>query len=133
MNLKFFKWKQNKQLYAIECQKFETICDSDTPLSRVDDVNMGTDENEQSVLPKEGPMGWHTCGICLEDIFDDNLMVHNVCGGILCRDCLGVTASYYTGKSFPCPVLFFWSIKLGLSICCYYLLLNCIPTTEAIA
>jgi len=104
MNLKFFKWKQKKHLFAIECQRFEINCDTDTESACVSDTNMGTDELEQTVLPKEGPMGWHTCGICLEDIFDDDLMVHNVCGGVLCRDCLGVTASYYSGKSFPCPV-----------------------------
>ena len=107
MSLNFFKWKQNNHLYAVECQKFEVACDADNSLTSGDDADMGTDESKQTVLPKEGPMGWHTCGICLEDIFDDNLMVHSVCGGILCKDCLGVTASYYAGKSFPCPVYIF--------------------------
>ena len=104
MNLQFLKWKENKKLYAIECQKFETSRDADESPMLADELEED-DGNDQSVLPREGPMGWHTCGICLEDIFDDDLMIHNVCGGILCKDCLEVNASYHAGQSFPCPVL----------------------------
>ena len=104
MNLKFLKWNESKQLYAIQCQKFDAkICDDELPFC-IDDVKMEEDENAKTVLPREGPMGWHTCGICLEDIFDENLMIHNVCGGILCKNCLEVTASYHSGQAFPCPV-----------------------------
>ncbi|XP_065056466.1 ubiquitin carboxyl-terminal hydrolase 15-like [Rhopilema esculentum] len=98
MGLQFLKLKENKQLYAIECLKMKPV-ENDPGL--VKEV-MGEDSG--GVLPREGPTGWHTCGICLEDIFDDDLMIHGICGGVLCSDCLEATACYHSGKSFPCPV-----------------------------
>ena len=52
---------------------------------------------------------WHSCSICLEEKFDEELKVHRICGGLLCKECLGKTIEISEGKSFPCPV----SIMLG--------------------
>eukprot|EP00112_Aurelia_sp_Birch-Aquarium-sp1_P010751 Seg2289.2 transcript_id=Seg2289.2/GoldUCD/mRNA.D3Y31 product="Ubiquitin carboxyl-terminal hydrolase 15" protein_id=Seg2289.2/GoldUCD/D3Y31 len=114
MKLQFLSSKSDKLLYAIEGQKFDISnqefpsCMQSSDLENSIDSSsiegIDYDENSSDVLPREGPMGWHTCGICLEDIFDDDLMVHNICGGVLCCDCLEATASYHSGQSFPCPV-----------------------------
>ena len=117
MKLQFLSSKSDKRLYAIEGQKFNTSnqespcsmqsSDLENSIDSSSIEGIDCDENDSDVLPREGPMGWHTCGICLEDIFDDDLMVHNVCGGVLCQDCLEATASYHSGQSFPCPVCSF--------------------------
>eukprot|EP00794_Sanderia_malayensis_P011244 gene11244-12424_t len=129
MQLKFLNAKADRKLYAIqtrprsnessaELEQQNTSDDLDSNLHN----SVKTDHNSDAAT--EEPMdedsrsngdtnagrcssiatGWHTCGICLEDIFDDDLMIHQPCGGMLCRDCLLVTCSYHCGKSFPCPV-----------------------------
>jgi len=37
---------------------------------------------------------WKSCAICLEDMEDDQLLVHAHCGGTLCPDCHGVLMSF---------------------------------------
>ena len=122
MQLQFLNTKGEKIIYAIETQTTTNTIES-TRNSAPDQPNeqTGTDSNKEGqdiaeiparekTVSKSNPVisrsatGWHTCGICLEDIFDDDLMVHEVCGGVLCRDCLQATASYHSGQTFPCPV-----------------------------
>ena len=111
MGLQFLKLKENKPLYAIECLKMKPV-ENDPGL-----VTKVVGENSEGILPREGPTGWHTCGICLEDIFDDDLMIHGICGGVLCSDCLEATACYHSGKSFPCPVGNLMRNRCALDIC----------------
>ena len=37
---------------------------------------------------------WKSCAICLEEMEDDQLLVHAECGGTLCPDCHGVRLSF---------------------------------------
>ena len=47
---------------------------------------------------------WRTCVICLSEKFDDEMRTHQSCGGLICRDCVVVTANHHDNRNFPCPV-----------------------------
>lgn len=47
---------------------------------------------------------WRTCAICLEEMVDNDLLVHPSCGGILCHSCLEVSYKHYEKSTFPCPI-----------------------------
>lgn len=48
---------------------------------------------------------WHSCNICFEEKFAEDLMVHRTCSGMLCSACLQSTISYNQNSvgDFPCP------------------------------
>lgn len=52
----------------------------------------------------QGAAAWHSCGICLEEIFDEELKVHIVCGGMLCDSCLTNLVEVNNTIRFPCPI-----------------------------
>ena len=51
---------------------------------------------------------WRTCSICLTETFDDEMRIHNPCGGLICHTCVGVMAGYHDNGEFPCPVRCFF-------------------------
>ena len=94
---------KEKDIYAIEVVQG---CDKQSSLTSemfVDEVVNGNGnhkmadiqmdggmsfEDDQKTNSVEGAATWHSCGICLEEIFDEELKVHLVCGGLLCDPCL---------------------------------------------
>ena len=76
---------------------------SDTKTASSDDVINCTDSSVKEAAENIAST-WHSCSICLEEKFDEELRVHPICGGLLCKECLGRTVEYSEGKSFPCPV-----------------------------
>ena len=50
---------------------------------------------------------WRTCSICLTETFDDEMRIHNPCGGLICDGCVSITAGYHDNGEFPCPVRHF--------------------------
>lgn len=52
-----------------------------------------------------GSLSTHDCAICLETLLDNELLVHPVCGGTLCANCLDILFSKTPeGELTPCPV-----------------------------
>ena len=52
-------------------------------------------------------MEWHSCAICLEEMVDEELVTHAVCGAILCSVCLQAAQQHAGGTSdgnISCPV-----------------------------
>ena len=52
-------------------------------------------------------MEWHSCAICLEEMVDEELVTHAVCGAILCSECLQSAQQHAEGVSegnLSCPV-----------------------------
>jgi len=47
---------------------------------------------------------WRKCSICLSETFDEDMRTHLSCGGLICRECVGITASHHENRNFPCPV-----------------------------
>lgn len=47
---------------------------------------------------------WKSCAICLEELTDNELMVHTTCAGTFCSSCLEMSAQHYSESSFCCPV-----------------------------
>jgi len=67
------------------------------------------DGNNPMTSPNNGGVEvetWHTCNICFEEKFEEDLMVHRSCNGTLCSDCLEGTIQHNqnTAGNFPCPV-----------------------------
>ena len=78
---------------------------------------------------------WHSCGICLEEIFDEELKVHLVCGGLLCETCLTNLVEMHKQPRLPCPVSCFcfssgkmciYCILICLAMCVYMCIYVCI-------
>lgn len=62
-----------------------------------------------SGTPKEKKvvvMEWHTCGICLEEMVDSDLLTHLSCGVLLCSECLESSKQHTIKEDgkMPCPV-----------------------------
>ncbi|XP_035230253.1 uncharacterized protein LOC118202203 isoform X2 [Stegodyphus dumicola] len=55
-------------------------------------------------LPVSGPVQWHSCAICLEELPDYSLSLHPSCECILCSNCIEVSCKHYGGATFICPV-----------------------------
>lgn len=53
-----------------------------------------------------GVATWHSCSICFEEKFEEDLLVHRSCNGALCVECLQTTIQHNQtpGGQFPCPV-----------------------------
>ena len=64
-------------------------------------VSMETDESSAQQTT------WRKCSICLNETFDDEMRIHNSCGGLICHSCVNTTATYHDNGEFPCPVSFF--------------------------
>lgn len=49
---------------------------------------------------------WHSCNICFDEKFEEELLVHRKCNGVLCPGCLGDTLKHSKNDhgDFPCPV-----------------------------
>jgi len=54
--------------------------------------------------PNTNLSAWHSCSICLEETFDEELNVHEICGGLLCKECLKNTIEYNKQSKFNCPI-----------------------------
>ena len=79
--------------------------DSHTVGCSAQDVSMSHLSKDADTNGEEdGATGWHSCSICLEDTFDDDLLVHSICGGMMCKGCLKATSDFHGNLSFPCPV-----------------------------
>lgn len=52
---------------------------------------------------------WRTCAICLEEMVDNDLLVHPSCGGILCHSCLEVCKKMLLIKTI-CFLGFIWVV-----------------------
>lgn len=86
-----------------ECDPYGVSVELDPNSMKTDYVN-----NNGVSAPAEmeqGAAAWHSCGICLEEIFDEELKVHLVCGGMLCDTCLMNLADMNKQQlKFHCPV-----------------------------
>ncbi|GFW16891.1 ubiquitin carboxyl-terminal hydrolase 15 [Trichonephila clavipes] len=51
-----------------------------------------------------GPIQFHTCAICLEELPSYRLSLHPNCECILCNTCIEVSCKHYGGVTFICPV-----------------------------
>ncbi len=51
-------------------------------------------------------MEWHTCGVCLEEMVDTDLLTHSLCGALLCGECLESSKQHTVKEDgrMPCPV-----------------------------
>lgn len=50
-------------------------------------------------------MEWHSCGICLEEMVDSDLLTHKECGAILCAVCLLASSEHSAqGDHIQCPI-----------------------------
>ena len=73
-------------------------------------VNRLECDNSENVLEfsfnerQEVALSWHTCSICLEEVFDEDLHIHPICGGMMCVDCLEATVQFHHQENFACPV-----------------------------
>ncbi|XP_045201160.2 uncharacterized protein LOC123554858 [Mercenaria mercenaria] len=47
---------------------------------------------------------WKSCAICLEEMPENELMVHTTCGGTFCSACLEMSAQHYRDSVYCCPV-----------------------------
>ncbi|XP_042906774.1 ubiquitin carboxyl-terminal hydrolase 11 isoform X3 [Parasteatoda tepidariorum] len=61
----------------------------------------GSTQNENCPL---GPIQFHTCAICLEELPNYKLSFHPSCECILCNSCIEVSCKHYGGATFICPV-----------------------------
>lgn len=69
-----------------------------------DNIN-GTGGSGLTVAPSVvTPDQWKSCAICLEDLMDIELMVHQQCGGTFCQTCLEMSVRHYGEDSYTCPV-----------------------------
>ncbi|XP_033759609.1 uncharacterized protein LOC117341858 [Pecten maximus] len=65
----------------------------------------GTNGSGSTVTPSVvTPDQWKSCAICLEDLMDIELMVHQQCGGTFCQTCLEMSVRHYGEDSYTCPV-----------------------------
>ena len=62
----------------------------------------GSGETGRKVMVME----WHTCGVCLEEMVDNDLLTHTVCGALLCGECLESSKQHTVKEDgrMPCPV-----------------------------
>ncbi|KAL5476211.1 hypothetical protein EMCRGX_G026127 [Ephydatia muelleri] len=51
-------------------------------------------------------MEWHSCGICLEEMVDTDLLIHRECGAVLCAVCLIASSQHSAqgGDHILCPI-----------------------------
>lgn len=68
-----------------------------------DNVNDDSNNNNNNE-DVEGAAAWHSCGICLEEIFDEELKTHLICGGLLCDTCLTNLVEVNKTHKFHCPI-----------------------------
>ena len=97
--------KNNKRLKVNDgiYGNYGNLDSGDTKTASVDVVTNCTDSGVQAATENVGST-WHSCSICLEEKFDEELKVHPICGGLLCKECLGRTVEFSEGKNFACPV-----------------------------
>ena len=82
--------------------------DETTPLvNGLSPVADNKEEEEQQVVVME----WYSCGICLEEMVDSDLLTHVSCGALLCADCLESSKqhSMKDNGQMPCPVRHFFN------------------------
>ena len=87
------------------------INESVAPAPAMDNLN-SSNQNGVAIIA-EGPISrqavvveWHSCGICLEEMVDSELLTHGECGAIVCPTCLRSSVEHYgkEGGTVPCPV-----------------------------
>ncbi|KAG8188600.1 hypothetical protein JTE90_005955 [Oedothorax gibbosus] len=62
------------------------------------------ESSEQDNAPNiAGPVQFHTCAICLEELPNSRLALHPNCECILCSTCIEVSCKHYGGVNFICP------------------------------
>ncbi|GFQ84296.1 ubiquitin carboxyl-terminal hydrolase 15 [Trichonephila clavata] len=67
--------------------------------------NTSNDISLQEEIPNfTGPIQFHTCAICLEELPSYRLSLHPNCECILCNTCIEVSCKHYGGVTFICPV-----------------------------
>ncbi|XP_054719745.1 uncharacterized protein LOC129229457 [Uloborus diversus] len=82
---------------------------SGTSVNKAQDVGVDLTGNSSSSFNSDltnvqGPVQWHPCTICLEDLPEYNLSCHPNCECILCSNCIEVSCKHYGGDKFLCPV-----------------------------
>lgn len=75
-----------------------------TPFADLSTSNVAS--QEEGGKKKVVVMEWHSCGICLEEMIDSDLLTHLSCGAILCDDCLQASKQHTMKEDgkMPCPV-----------------------------
>ncbi|KAK3576537.1 hypothetical protein CHS0354_018043 [Potamilus streckersoni] len=65
-------------------------------------------ESKETLLESsKGEIGqWRSCAICLEELTDNELMVHMACGGTFCPTCLELSVQHNRESAYCCPVCF---------------------------
>lgn len=71
-----------------------------------DIMETGKDEKVDTgtVINNSSEDKWKSCAICLEELTDNELMVHTSCGGTFCPSCLEMSIQHYGEASYCCPV-----------------------------
>ncbi|KAF8783164.1 uncharacterized protein LOC129963728 [Argiope bruennichi] len=102
---------------VVECE-FAQTCDSYEKSSpsqdeqndkTIDFTSIVNNSSEDVILQEEtsnfmGPVQYHTCAICLEELPSYRLSLHPNCECILCNTCIEVSCKHYGGVTFICPV-----------------------------
>lgn len=91
---------------ASTTDNFESTPFTDLDPSRDNVTKTTQSEGEQNNNKKVVVMEWHSCGICLEEMVDSDLLTHPTCGAILCEECLQASKQHTMKEDgkMPCPV-----------------------------
>lgn len=84
---------KTKDIYALEVlttKELDTLPNADS------DEKCGSVSAESAI---NSASSWHSCSICFDEIYDDEMKVHVTCGGMMCGSCL-----QHMGANFSCPI-----------------------------
>jgi len=92
--------------YDVQNSDHPNSYDEDYDRDETDKDNIMNIDNNNGLPPEaeQGAAAWHSCGICLEEIFDEELKVHLICGGMLCDTCLANMVDINKQQKFHCPI-----------------------------
>ncbi|XP_060069441.1 uncharacterized protein LOC132549520 [Ylistrum balloti] len=89
----------------VTSETFPTSTTHESIETWISDNMPATDGSGSTVAPSVvTPDQWRSCAICLEDLMDIELMVHQQCGGTFCQTCLEMSVRHYGEDSYTCPV-----------------------------
>ncbi|KAL4220399.1 hypothetical protein ACF0H5_020802 [Mactra antiquata] len=115
-----WEWNQSgtegKRRGSLETESGDTVLNADSTTGTgycMDEEVTRSDSREAMETINKSTMSssiatvttdWKSCAICLEEMPENELMVHTTCGGTFCSACLEMSAQHYRDSTYCCPV-----------------------------